>query len=108
MTKSVELCLIAQLRFPIVIPARHDATESFAALAQENADETGDDFPLLDASRPEVPPRTVPLPHDIPVPHTRRIPLDTRALREIHLGLPRDSWEQTCGLYAPGIPGGRA
>jgi hypothetical protein len=50
---------------------------SVAATAQENADDAGDDFPLLDASRADVPPCAMPHPHDIPEPHAWRLPSDT-------------------------------
>src|SRR5215472_13758539 len=36
--------------------------------------DAGEDFPLLEASRHEVPPCTIPLPHEIPVPHASRLP----------------------------------
>lgn len=51
---------------------------SVAAMAQENADDAGDDFPLLDASRANLPPCDMPRPHDIPAPHAWRLPSDTR------------------------------
>ena len=57
-----------QITSPTVTPNRHDATASFAATAQENDDDAGDDFPLPDASRHDVLPYTIPRRHGIPVP----------------------------------------
>jgi hypothetical protein len=42
--------------FSIVALTRRDAAASFAAKAWENADDAGDNFPVLDPSCDDVPP----------------------------------------------------
>ena len=78
MMKLRKLCLTAQIRFSIVMATRREAATSFAATAQEHADDAGDGFPLLDASCHDVPLSTILLSRGIPAPHAWRIPSDTR------------------------------
>jgi hypothetical protein len=73
-------------------------------------DDAGEDFPLLEASRYDVPSCTIPLPHEIPVPHASRPPshkrdharsIDVRSevFRSRRAGeIRQDDWPRTYGL----------
>src|SRR5262245_62075648 len=46
----------------------------FCCSSAGECDDAGEDFPLLEASRHDVPSCTISLPHDIPIPHASRLP----------------------------------
>jgi hypothetical protein len=53
----------------LVVPTDHDAAASFAAGAEENADDDGDDIPALDPSCHGVPPSAPPFSPEAAMPH---------------------------------------
>jgi hypothetical protein len=63
---------------PIRSFAHQNTALSLAALAQENANDAGEDSPFFEASCDAAPSCTIPLPHDIPTSYASQIPSDTR------------------------------
>jgi len=45
--QTMKILLTAVITFTILVPTRYDSAASFAAIAKENADDEGDNFPAL-------------------------------------------------------------